>query len=72
MVLQRLGEVPWAFVVLRPNVAPTAQLDAELTALARTRLAGYKVPVGYRYVERLPRNESGKVLRRVLAAELVP
>jgi acyl-CoA synthetase (AMP-forming)/AMP-acid ligase II len=36
-------------------------------AFSRQRLAGYKVPRDWHVVESLPRNPSGKVLRRRLA-----
>jgi acyl-coenzyme A synthetase/AMP-(fatty) acid ligase len=55
----RLGEVPVAFVV---GDAP----DADLEAACRTHLAPYKVPVRYERIERLPRNDVGKILRREL------
>ncbi|HEX5097025.1 MAG TPA: AMP-binding protein [Acidimicrobiia bacterium] len=61
---ERLGEVPWAFVVPRAN----AYIDAgELRRWAHDRMAPYKVPVGVTVVDDLPRNEIGKLMR----AELV-
>lgn len=63
----RLGEVPWAFVVLRPGHA----LDpGALDALCREHLAPFKAPAEYRTVEALPRNEVGKVVRRSLTEEV--
>jgi len=60
----RLGEVPWAFVVATdPSSAPTS---AELDELARRHLAPYKVPVRYDLIPELPRNEVGKVLGKDL------
>lgn len=59
----RLGEVPWAFVV----ASSQAPDPAELRAFVRERLAGFKVPVGLTFVAELPRNASGKVLRRRLS-----
>ena len=56
---ERLGEVPWAFVVGDAS-------DAELEALCRAHLAPYKVPVRFERLGRLPRNEVGKVLVREL------
>jgi acyl-coenzyme A synthetase/AMP-(fatty) acid ligase len=54
----RLGEVPWAFVV----AAPGDTVDAPaLEALCREHLAPYKVPAGFETIEELPRNEIGKV-----------
>jgi long-chain acyl-CoA synthetase len=58
----RLGEVPWAFVVTRDGTVD----PAELTATARSHLAPYKVPVRFEPVASLPRNEVGKVLGREL------
>jgi acyl-coenzyme A synthetase/AMP-(fatty) acid ligase len=64
----RLGEVPWAFVVT--DDATPFNADA-LHGWARERMAPYKVPAGVTIVERLPRNEIGKLLRQELVA-LVP
>lgn len=61
----RLGEVPWAFVVPRSGGGVT---EAELVALCRDHLAPYKVPVRFRELSALPRNEIGKVLSPRLAA----
>jgi fatty-acyl-CoA synthase len=55
-----------AVVVPRPGSAPTA--DA-LRSHAATLLADYKVPAEFRFVDELPRNPSGKVLKRQLAAD---
>jgi acyl-CoA synthetase (AMP-forming)/AMP-acid ligase II len=58
------GEVPRAFVVLRPG---TAGVTAEaLIAHCRARLAGFKTPKQVLFLEVLPRNPSGKVLKREL------
>ncbi len=57
----RLGEVPMAFLVGRP--VP----DDDLRSLCREHLVAYKVPVGFRWIDALPRSEVGKVLRRDLA-----
>ena len=65
----RLGEVPWAFVV--PADGHEVPTDEALDALCREHLAPYKVPVGFVTVDALPRNEIGKVLAKDLLA-LVP
>jgi long-chain acyl-CoA synthetase len=60
---RRVGEVPWAWVVL----APGATLDPDaLARLCRDRLAPYAVPAGFDVIDELPRNDVGKVLRREL------
>lgn len=57
----RLGEVPVAYLVGRP--VP----DDELVDLCRQHLVAYKVPAAFTWLDDLPRNEAGKVLRRQLA-----
>jgi long-chain acyl-CoA synthetase len=64
----RRGEVPAAWVVLRPDTTAT---PAELRAFARNILAPYKVPAEVYLVTELPKSAIGKVLRRKLR-ELVP
>ncbi len=49
---------------------PTAPPSAEdLDAYVRERIAAYKVPKGYEFVEKLPRTDAGKINRGVLTAE---
>ena len=63
---RRVGEMPWAWVVL----APGAVLDANaLQQRCREKLAPYAVPAGFEVVDELPRNDVGKVLRRELVAQ---
>jgi long-chain acyl-CoA synthetase len=62
----RLGEVPWAFVV--PIAGAAVPTDTDLETLCREHLAPYKVPVRFVTVDELPRNEIGKVLARDLVA----
>ena len=57
------GEAVKAIVVLKPGADATA---ADVIAFARTRIAGYKVPKSVDFVAALPRNPSGKILRREL------
>ena len=57
------GETVKAIVV----VAPGAQFDTtELIAYARERLAHYKCPTSIDAIDVLPRNPSGKILKREL------
>ena len=57
---ERLGEVGVAFVVLRAGASLSAE---DLTAWSRENMANYKVPRRFHFVEELPRNASGKVLK---------
>lgn len=59
------GEAVKAIVVLRPGVDPD---PASIIAHCRTLIAGYKTPKSVDFVDALPRNPSGKVLRRELRA----
>ncbi len=58
------GEVPKAFVVLRAGYEGQ-QVD-ELMSWVNTKLATYKHVREIEYIETIPRNPSGKILRRVL------
>src|SRR5207237_1208087 len=58
----KYGEEVWAAVVLKGDS------DAErLQAFCRTRLADFKVPKVIRIVSAIPKNETGKIERRVLS-----
>ena len=59
------GEAVKVIVVLASGGAADAQGIIEF---ARQRIAGYKVPKSVEFVDALPRNASGKVLKRVLRA----
>jgi long-chain acyl-CoA synthetase len=61
------GEEVIAFVVAREGAAlDTAKLDA----LCLEKIARFKRPRGYRVVESLPKNSTGKVLKTELRALL--
>jgi fatty-acyl-CoA synthase len=65
----RWGEVVHAAVVTRAGETLSGR---DLMKFLRGKLAGFKIPIGYDFVESLPRNPTGKVLRRVLRAEAAP
>ncbi len=60
---ERWGEVGKALVILVPDVELTPD---EILAYAREQLAGFKVPKTVDFVEAIPRNPSGKILKREL------
>ncbi|HEY9370009.1 fatty acid--CoA ligase [Streptomyces sp.] len=60
---ERWGEAVRAFVVLRPGAAAKPR---ELKLHLQGRIADFKSPAGYEFIERVPRNPSGKILRREL------
>jgi fatty-acyl-CoA synthase len=63
----RWVEVPVAFVVAR---AGSGLDEAAVAALFEGRLARYKHPREIRFVEALPRNAMGKILKHELRARL--
>ena len=65
---EKWGEEVAAFVVLRDN----AVTEAELEALCRDGLAGFKVPRRWTITPTLPRNAAGKILKRELRDQFTP
>jgi fatty-acyl-CoA synthase len=57
-----------AVVVLKPDATVT---EADLIAHAKANLAKYKVPKAVHFADDLPRNASGKLLKRVLRDQVV-
>jgi len=63
------GEVPIAFVELEEGVDRDAFDPAAARDFLRQHLSQFKVPREVRVIDELPRNPTGKVLRRALKAE---
>ncbi len=57
------GEAVKAVVALKPGAEAT---EAALLDFTRTRIAAFKVPKSVDFMDMLPRNASGKVLKRIL------
>ncbi|HVV36387.1 MAG TPA: fatty acid--CoA ligase [Acidimicrobiales bacterium] len=62
---EKWGETVHALVVKAAGQDPTPE---EIIAFARERLAHFKCPTGVGFIDALPRNPSGKILRRELRA----
>lgn len=60
---KKWGEVGRAYILMRENASTNAE---ELTAFGRDRLAGYKVPKSFVFVEEFPRTAAGKVQKHLL------
>jgi acyl-CoA synthetase (AMP-forming)/AMP-acid ligase II len=60
---KKFGEAVKAIVVLKDGASATAE---ELVEFCRERLAGFKQPRSVDFIAELPRNPSGKVLKREL------
>jgi acyl-CoA synthetase (AMP-forming)/AMP-acid ligase II len=62
---EKWGEAVKACVVLKEGAVAS---DADIIAHARQSIAGYKCPKSVDFIPALPRNPSGKILRRELRA----
>ncbi len=60
---ERFGQRLAAYVVAAPGAEPTGD---ELSAYVRERLARFKVPRDFHFVAELPRNATGKIVKRRL------
>jgi len=63
------GEQVVAFVVMRVPLADAASreaLEAALDAICLERIARFKRPKAYRFLDELPKNNTGKVLKTAL------
>ncbi len=60
---EKWGEAVKACVVLKPGAKPDAD---SIIAHARSKIAGFKCPKSIDFIAELPRNPSGKILRRQL------
>jgi len=60
---ERWGEEVMAFLQLKPGATVAAE---EIIDFCRERLAGYKIPRKIEVIEQIPRNASGKVLKKDL------
>ena len=62
---EKWGEAVKAFVVKKDGVRMSEQ---DVCAHVRAHLADYKCPKHVQFLRELPRNETGKILKRELAA----
>ncbi|MEM1099559.1 MAG: AMP-binding protein [Planctomycetota bacterium] len=60
------GEVPVAFIELCPEIEPDAFDPGDVRTYCRTHLPPFMVPREIRVMDALPRNPTGKILRREL------
>src|SRR5271155_3868679 len=58
---EKWGEVPKALIVLKLNASVT---EAELIEFCRSRLAHYKCPRSFEFVDSLPKTGTGKILKK--------
>ncbi|HYJ00456.1 MAG TPA: AMP-binding protein [Thermoleophilaceae bacterium] len=63
------GQRLLAFVVLKPDISAS---EDDFKAYVKANLARYKVPREIRFIDELPRNATGKVLKRELKSTASP
>jgi fatty-acyl-CoA synthase len=63
------GEVGRAFVQLAPAAAAD---EAELAAFCRRRLAAFKIPKRFVFVDEFPRTSAGKIQKHLIASGTLP
>jgi len=66
------GEIVKAVVIQDPKFADTLPTHEEMTAYVKSRLASYKAPASYEWVDDFPRNHLGKVLKNDLRKQYAP
>jgi acyl-CoA synthetase (AMP-forming)/AMP-acid ligase II len=62
---ERLGQVGKAFIVTSPDYPGSIEAD-ELISWCRDRMAGFKVPRSVQFLDALPLNATGKVVKNLL------
>jgi acyl-CoA synthetase (AMP-forming)/AMP-acid ligase II len=63
---EEAGEVPKAFVVLKPDAASRATKAEAITAFVAERVAPHKRIRHLEFIDQIPKSASGKILRRML------
>ena len=63
---EEAGEVPMAYVVLKPDEASRATAAEALMAWVAERVAPHKRIRHVEFIDQIPKSASGKILRRVL------
>jgi acetyl-CoA synthetase len=61
-------EIVKAFVALKPGYEPSEALRSELLSFARVRLGAAVAPKEVAFIDHLPKNRAGKIMRRLLKA----
>jgi long-chain acyl-CoA synthetase len=65
-----MGESVAAFVQPAPGAVPGPELEQEIIAFVKSKIASFKAPRTVRFVDDLPRSETGKLMKAELKAAL--
>ena len=63
------GQIIKAFIVLKPGVQASEELKIEIQKFVKKELAGHAYPREIEFIDKLPKNRSGKIVRRLLKAK---
>ena len=63
-----IGEIVKAFVALKPGITPSDELRLEIIGFARKKLGSAVAPKEIEFRNNVPKNKSGKIMRRLLKA----
>jgi fatty-acyl-CoA synthase len=66
-----MGESVRAFVQPAAGATPGPELEQEIIAFVKSRIASFKAPRAVEFVDDLPRTETGKLVKRVLKEKYV-
>ena len=66
-----MGESVKAFVQPAPGVQTGPELEQEIIAFVKSRIAGYKAPRSVQFIDDLPRTETGKLIKGELKKRYV-
>ena len=64
------GELPKAYIVLKPNTSKSESVGKELIQYVKDRKTRYKWIKVVELVDEIPKSASGKILRRVLRDQM--
>lgn len=65
---QLRGEIIKAFISLKPGFSPSPELEEDIKAFVKKRLAAHAYPREIAFITTLPKTRSGKIMRRLLKA----
>ncbi len=63
-----IGEIVKAFVALKSGIARSEELRLELIGFARKKLGSAVAPKEIEFIDNVPKNKAGKIMRRLLKA----
>jgi len=63
---EKHGELPKAFVVVKPNIKKSPEMEKDILKFVAGKVVHYKQLRYFEFVDCIPKSPSGKILRRLL------